>query len=360
MQTIYIDVSNMLPVPVIYAKKNDVGRRFAAIITDNGVPFDTLKKFEFSVWYEGSSGSGNYTEIGENSAFALSGNKIIVEMITQMLSNAGNGKMSLIMNSPDGSQLGLWNIPYVVEDIPGSNSEEATQYYTAFSRAVEDLPYPDDSLSIVGKAADAAATGRALSEKAPNGFGLGHAFMISENDTFDQHCAPGWYYQSKTQTVAGITANYWYFHVSAYGDGGYNCVQEIYPVTTDNCKIVRYKRGENWGDPEVENPPMTPGVEYRTTRKYDGKNIYTCAVDFGLLPNASSKTIQLQSTPTKIIFLAGYITSGEVTQMLPAVGYSSSDNTAVLQVRAKNSVAIKTFTDMSAYTALVTVEYTKD
>lgn len=166
MQTIYLDISNKGVIPAIYAKQGDVGRKFEVFLTDSGLPYVPASGSAFSVWYSGASGEGNYTDIGDKSAFSVNGNKVAVELISQMLLSDGDGVLSLALNDPNGNQISTWNIPYVCESVPGANSEEAKSYYTAFSKAVEDLPYPDDSLSVPGKAADAAAVGTALAGKA--------------------------------------------------------------------------------------------------------------------------------------------------------------------------------------------------
>lgn len=165
MQTIYLDISNRGVIPVIYAKQNDVGRKVEVVLTNSGLPYEPEAGSAFSAWYSGASGMGNYTDIGGKSAFAVSGNKVTVELITQMLQNGGEGFLCLVLSRANGEQIGLWNIRYICEGIPGAGSEPAKDYYTAFSQAVAGLPYPDVSLSAPGKAADAAAVGTALADK---------------------------------------------------------------------------------------------------------------------------------------------------------------------------------------------------
>lgn len=137
MQTIYLDISNKGVTPILYTKQNDVGRKFLAVITESGVPRNISDSEYFSAWYSGDSGEGNYTLIGEKSAFSITKNKVEVEIITQMLLNGGNGLFSLVLHGSSGKQIGLWNIPYYVEELPGSESKEAEQYYTAFSENVK-------------------------------------------------------------------------------------------------------------------------------------------------------------------------------------------------------------------------------
>jgi hypothetical protein len=134
MQTIYLDISNKGVIQTITAKQADVGRKFQAIITDGGKPYNLTSNVEFSVWYSGASGEGNYNKIGDASAFDIDGNKVTVELIAQMLNNPGEGKLCLIMAGDDGLQLGTWNIPYTVEAIPGVGSHPAEQYFTVLNQ----------------------------------------------------------------------------------------------------------------------------------------------------------------------------------------------------------------------------------
>ncbi len=139
MQTIYLDISNLGVIPVIYAKQGDVGRKVEVILTNSGLPYEPEAGSAFSAWFSGASGVGNYTDIGDRSAFSVSGNKVTVELITQMLQNAGEGILCLVLSRSNGEQIGLWNIRYICEGIPGAGSEPAKDYYTAFSEAVAGL-----------------------------------------------------------------------------------------------------------------------------------------------------------------------------------------------------------------------------
>ena len=159
MQTIYIDISNKGVIPTIYAKQGDVGRKFRIVFLNSGMPYD-LNDSLLSVWYEGDSGEGNYTEIGEKSAFEIDGNFVVVEMIEQMLSVSGNGVLCLVLAN-NNQQIGSWNIPYICEEQPGVDSEKATEYYTAFTEIIEAAKKftTDKTLSVSGRPADAAETG---------------------------------------------------------------------------------------------------------------------------------------------------------------------------------------------------------
>jgi len=132
MQTFTLDLSNKRVVPLLYAKQKDTGAKIQIAITDNDKEYAIPAGTSFSVWYSGTSGAGNYVEINGKSAFSVSGNKVTVELIYQMLANPGEHLMCLVMSGTGGTRLGLWNIPYFVEGIPGENSQVAQQYYDAF------------------------------------------------------------------------------------------------------------------------------------------------------------------------------------------------------------------------------------
>lgn len=132
MQTIYLDISNKGVIPCITAKQSEVGRKFLAVITDNGVPYNIPADSLLSVWYEGDTDAGNYSSIKEKSAFSIDGNKVTVELVAQMLFRPGNGELCLSITHGDGGETNTWNIPYYVEYKPGAGSPVPTEYYTAF------------------------------------------------------------------------------------------------------------------------------------------------------------------------------------------------------------------------------------
>lgn len=170
MQTFNLDLSIKRIVPLLYAKQRDVGAKICVVLTDNQEAYAIPQDTQFSVWFSGKSGSGNYTEIDGKSAFAVEGNTVTVELIHQMLNNAGEHLMCLVMNGADGKQQGLWNIPYYVEAIPGADSEAATAYYNAFLDAQK-------------KAEEAAERAEAAAERAESADPDCHAeyFTITED-----------------------------------------------------------------------------------------------------------------------------------------------------------------------------------
>lgn len=305
MQTIYLDISNKGVIPTIHAKQGDVGRKFQVVLTDSGLPYIPVGGSAFSVWYSGASGEGNYTEVGDKSAFSVSGNKVTVEMISQMLSNDGEGVLSLVLNDPNGNQISTWNIHYICEYVPGAGSQEAKAYYTAFSQAVENLPYPDASLSASGKAADAAAVGDALKSKAPAGYGYGGtpktgAAVFSNLSEMGLGLTASCtteafvkalkghsnvqFMHNKDNAIRLTDAPFDYGTVEFHKGANDNYIYGIGVDIKGNIYVYKYHPSQTdtngW---YYDNPPMTDGVEYRTTERYNGRVVYRRLVNMGKL-----------------------------------------------------------------------------
>lgn len=357
MQTIYLDISNKGVVPTVYAKQGDVGRKFQVVLTDSGLPYVPVGGSAFSVWYCGASGEGNYTDIGGESAFSLDGNKVTAEMISQMLSNEGDGVLSLVLNAPNGNQISTWNIHYICESVPGADSEEAQDYYTAFSQAVENLPYPDASLSVPGKSADAAATGEALAGKAPAGHGLGVRGAVYTSD-INACTSNGWYYTNEaTRNVPHA-----YFQEASVFVMGRTSTYIVQKLTSIYYRsiMMRYTTdgGATWVEEWVE-PPMAVGVEYRTAERFEGKPVYAKLVDFGALPNATYKTVSLGTTNGQKMVYCHAVTSTGV--VLPYVDTSSAVTGWMMRVKnaSASAVTIETTGNYSTLTVCVFVKYTK-
>lgn len=107
---------------------------------------------------------------------------------------------------------------------------------------------------------------------------------------------------------------------------------------------------------EYENPPMELGVEYRTTERYLGKPVYTKVMDFGVLPNASKKSVNVFEANCTVVSLVPmlYSTSASGSKLVnPRISASHYFNESL------GTFTIETTEDVSKYTARITMKYTK-
>lgn len=124
--------------------------------------------------------------------------------------------------------------------------------------------------------------------------------------------------------------------------------------------VIRHYTGSNWLPWEWVNPPMQPGVEYRTTERYDGKVVYRKALDLGALPNTSSKNVaHNKGTSGVIVSIDAYAISSSATrQAFPFI--TSSGSIAGRFHATDYNVVLTTFSDVSGYNGYAILRYTKD
>lgn len=115
------------------------------------------------------------------------------------------------------------------------------------------------------------------------------------------------------------------------------------------------------GETEWINPPMELGVEYRTTKRYLGKPVYTKAVNFGALPNAASKNAAYITTGSATaVSLWATLSTGCVLSSGWGLDRSLSSTYRIHLDNTKMNVRILTEADFSATTAVVVIEYVYD
>ena len=134
---------------------------------------------------------------------------------------------------------------------------------------------------------------------APDGYGLGknaNTFSAEQKPTIADFTQTGWY-----RYAWGVSDNPFYgygglvrveacdiciiqtVYVSALSsDGNFNSVARRQKPSGESSFTA-------W---EYENPPMKIGVEYKTTERYLGYPVYKKVIDFGALPNSTTKSVE--------------------------------------------------------------------
>ena len=203
MQTFNLDLSVKRVIPLLYAKQRDVGAKICIKLTDNEENYVVPDDVTWSVWYSGAGVEGNYDKIDGRDAVVVNGSTATVELIYQMLDNPGPGEMCIVMNSADGTQLGLWNIPYFVEAIPGANSKAAIAYYQAFLQAQEKSEAAAVRAEVAAE--DAMAAAKEAANKKPQDLKVTATFDTVVNDTISTGTAGTSAYDVATAISKGAT-----------------------------------------------------------------------------------------------------------------------------------------------------------
>ena len=113
---------------------------------------------------------------------------------------------------------------------------------------------------------------------------------------------------------------------------------------------------------EWDSPPMVPGIEYRTTERYNGKPVYAYSVNIGALPASGLSTFHM--TPTEadkvdsIIDFQVYAGNDSRRYKFPFINNSG---TIVAWSRQNNTrtVQINVSEDLSTYSGYAYFKYTK-
>ena len=212
MQTFNLDLSVKRVIPLLNAKQRNAGMKILVRLTDNKEKYTVPDGVTWSVWYSGANGEGNYDKIDDRDAVVVDveAGTATVELVYQMLDNPGPGEMCLVMNGADGTQLGLWNIPYFVEALPGADSKAATVYYQAFLQAregAEDAAAKSEAAAGRSEAAaeNAQAAAKEAANKKPQDLKVTATFDTVVNDTISTGTADVSAYDVATAISKGAT-----------------------------------------------------------------------------------------------------------------------------------------------------------
>lgn len=180
---------------------------------------------------------------------------------------------------------------------------------------------------------------------APSGYGLGENAIHAANA--DEISANGYY-----ETGFQIGANFnscivWHNqHSTNYA--------EQYAVSVlggDTGAIIhRTKLVGTWQPWEWVNPPMQLGVEYRTTKRCEGKPVYAKRISLGTLLNNSEKTVSYG--------VYGYAPVSHEETFVSTSGWKLCTHPNIVVIpNGDGYCTVKTTADFSMYTGYTTLEY---
>lgn len=130
-------------------------------------------------------------------------------------------------------------------------------------------------------------------------------------------------------------------------------------------QAIRTFYGEVWQPWEWVNPPMVPGVLYRTTKRYNGKPVYAYCEDMGYMPNKSttSKTLGIGDgiLPTQYVSITPIVKGAARTYSSCTLSAKEGGGAIYrIGIEGRKTVEMITYTDLSDYTVKMFVEFTID
>jgi hypothetical protein len=100
---------------------------------------------------------------------------------------------------------------------------------------------------------------------------------------------------------------------------------------------------------------MAPGTEYRTMERWQGMPVYTKLIEFGALPNATSKIINHGLGNITTLSISMFCKKSDWCFSLPG---NTENEPSVLFSR--DNIQVITTVDRSAYNGYATVKYLKN
>ena len=208
--------------------------------------------------------------------------------------------------------------------------------------------------------------------KAPAGYGYGEipvslgtadndtAFLTKLNEQFALTA-------SKTRQVLFTMGGVTYIGTLWNAGNGYGTLTANSYTDAETAalltKIVRNRVNGNWHPWEYENPPLKNNTEYRTTERYGSKPVYVKRINYGALAVAKTTvTIPLGALGAETVVDYSIMltkSNGNIFKY-PSFGfYDGSVWMSAYIDNTNNVMQLYTHTDMTTFTAVVIVKYTK-
>lgn len=121
----------------------------------------------------------------------------------------------------------------------------------------------------------------------------------------------------------------------------------LYPQLEKGDKVTPYTPYKNFEG----RTDIVTGQECPTNEYVDGKRVYVKRVNFGALPNATNKAIELGLTDIVLVRIEGVATSGSLQTFIPSMYTQLTMDNGWLNILTTNN--------MSSYGAIVNIYYTK-
>lgn len=246
------------------------------------------------------------------------------------------------------------------------SGEEIDERLTAAHNAVR-----YDAAQSLNDAQKAQARGNIAA--APDGFGLGangdpNPYTVVTGATIDALNASGlfWYRDTNTPIYpdgwnSGTIGNL--LHI---GGDGHNTIAErqifypYYPYSNValNISCMRMKTDSgNWQPWEWVNPPMTLGVEFRTTERYLGKPVYKKLLLFtATMTDGYSHMAHNIANIANVVGCYAELFVGSTTLSTPIL----DGNNRIIFSATQNTIRKTAVGDYSEYSARVLMSYTKN
>ena len=363
---------------VLYAKQGDSNSRFVRLaLSSGGVAYVPPVGSSMTIRYGAPNmpkGWYDTIELEDGTtrpAVTQNGNVVTLELAPQLLAVPGENRVCFLFHGAEDYQLGSWNFKLLIEGDPNPDAVQSEEYInitaSTLSKVAEvaaEIAATNQALAThVGDKSNPHAVTAAQVGAAPAGYGLG---TISEMVDNPDNVTKTGFYQFADGTITGSLVN-WYLIHQSHNETGY--MHETAFHVVDGKRIERHKANGTWGEWEWDNPPMRPGVEYRTTERWNGEVKYKKLLSY----SPSSFTAQAVQLPHGIsnldVGISASVTwnkDGAQWRDFPSVYYEDSAWNGDVYWSGTSNLSFELGSTLRQHMAasgkniFVTVEYTKN
>lgn len=198
---------------------------------------------------------------------------------------------------------------------------------------------------------------------APVGFGLGGGSSPNYCNRPDEIKENGFFRTNALENVFGSIFNGWSFgyHLEDVADGTNTYpAYQLFINQNGYCLIQRFRRNGVWSPFEWLNPPMQLGVEYRTAKIINSKPVYAQLVNWGSLPNNTTKSGSLGITGLDGI-VSCQLQFANLSDLIPWDSPTTDRSVKVNHISPYNlgTISVTTSYDASGAQMWANIEYTK-
>ena len=225
----------------------------------------------------------------------------------------------------------------------------------------------DTTLQVAGRAADAAAVGERFANMKAADIGAAPVGLVTKALSVADEAELDAALSAELAAMAENTAQFLVISPKSGAlFGGVGMLCELYKRSASGYGTAKFTGYGSespdvlyktlwagvWQPLEWENPPMLTGVEYRTTERWNGKEVYAKRIYFGYLPNGATVDVphEISGKTWNVRYSIDTNQTNRLFDHCPEITSVYADST---------NISISTDSDLSATAVYFTLWYTK-
>ena len=206
------------------------------------------------------------------------------------------------------------------------------------------------------------------------GYGYGGSTVSLQEDRVDDDTELANALESVYSKMVGKETIFLYWTGYPAGTSGHGWFGILQKSSENNGSLVAWsaygagstirkaKYSGSWQPLEWENPPMEDGVEYHTTKRYNGKPVYTTCLNLGTLPSSGDKSFRYstEGSVTELISFEIFSKNADNEQYSwPHMVFSSATIKGTCRQSGQRTFSVRAHESLATFTGKAILEYIK-